>query len=68
MVSQQKKESYFGLEKKYEFIKTNPELFVITGAGVSHGSGIPTYRDDIGNWKGNSPIQHADFVKKESSR
>jgi len=51
-----------------EFIKTNPELFVITGAGVSHGSGIPTYRDDIGNWKGNSPIQHADFVKKESSR
>jgi len=50
------------------FIKSNPDLFVITGAGVSHSSGIPTYRDDAGSWKSQNPIQHGAFLKYESVR
>jgi len=50
------------------FIKSNPDLFVITGAGVSHSSGIPTYRDDAGSWKSQNPIQHGAFLKDESVR
>lgn len=50
------------------FIGKHPSLFVITGAGISHASGIPTYRDEIGTWKGNTPIQHAEFLADESTR
>lgn len=50
------------------FIAAHPSLFVITGAGISHASGIPVYRDEIGTWKGNTPIQHGDFLAEESTR
>ena len=51
-----------------EFIEKYPELFVITGAGISSNSGIQTYRDEIGNWKSNNPIQHSEFLNKEAAR
>ena len=51
-----------------EFIEKYPELFVITGAGISSNSGIETYRDEIGNWKSNNPIQHSEFLNKEAAR
>jgi NAD-dependent SIR2 family protein deacetylase len=51
-----------------EFVLAHPGLFVITGAGISHASGIPTYRDEIGTWKSNTPIQHADFMRSEATR
>ena len=51
-----------------EFIEEYPELFVITGAGISRNSGIQTYRDEVGNWKSNNPIQHSDFLNKETAR
>jgi NAD-dependent SIR2 family protein deacetylase len=41
---------------------------VITGAGVSAASGIPTYRDDSGTWLRSDPIQHQDFVQSASTR
>lgn len=41
---------------------------VLSGAGISAGSGIPTYRDDTGQWLRSDPIQHQDFVKHTSSR
>ncbi len=50
------------------FIQKYPELFVITGAGISRGSGIQTYRDEAGKWKSNSPIQHSEFLTKETAR
>lgn len=51
-----------------EFIKEHPKLFVITGAGISTGSGIPDYRDRNGNWKRQPPIMHQDFINSESVR
>lgn len=50
------------------FIAEHPNLFVITGAGISHASGIPTYRDEVGTWKTNTPIQHGDFLKDAAIR
>ena len=51
-----------------EFIEQYPELFVITGAGISRNSGIQTYRDEVGKWKSNNPIQHSEFLNKETAR
>lgn len=50
------------------FIATHPRLFVITGAGISHASGIPTYRDEVGSWKSRTPIQHGEFIASEAVR
>ena len=41
---------------------------VLTGAGVSANSGIPTYRDRMGRWLRVDPIQHREFVELESKR
>jgi len=41
---------------------------VLTGAGVSTGSGIPDYRDRDGNWKTAEPIQYGDFVASSDYR
>ncbi|NKB34433.1 MAG: NAD-dependent protein deacetylase [Pseudomonadales bacterium] len=51
-----------------DFFEKNKQVFVITGAGISQASGIPTYRDDNGTWKSNVPIQNADFINSESTR
>lgn len=50
------------------FVERHSRLFVITGAGISHASGIPTYRDEVGNWMTNNPIQHADFLEQADTR
>ena len=41
---------------------------VLTGAGVSAASGIPTYRDRDGRWLRVDPIQHREFVESYSKR
>ena len=51
-----------------EFIERYPRLLVITGAGCSASSGIPTYRNDAGQWQRSQPIQHGDFIRDEASR
>lgn len=52
----------------YRFIQLHPRLLVLTGAGVSLASGIPTYRDENGVWQRGTPLQHYDFIQKEVVR
>jgi len=44
------------------------EWLVITGAGISAQSGIPTYRDAEGNWMRSDPITHQEFIGSEEKR
>jgi len=50
------------------FISANPKLLIISGAGCSQDSGIPTYRDKEGNWLRNDPIQHKDYLSDPFTR
>lgn len=50
------------------FIAQNPNLMILTGAGVSTDSGIPDYRDGDGAWKRKQPVQHQDFMTSEVTR
>ena len=51
-----------------QFITQHRRLLVITGAGCSVESGIPTYRNHGGQWLRNQPIQHTDFINQASAR
>ncbi len=44
-----------------DFIAAHDRVTVLTGAGISTGSGIPDYRDRDGNWKHAKPMQFAEF-------
>lgn len=44
-----------------EFLTKHARVTVLTGAGLSTGSGIPDYRDRDGNWKHAKPMQFAEF-------
>ena len=56
------------INKLKEFIRNADQLTVLTGAGCSLPSGIPTYRDTQGTWQRNAPIYHKDFLTKYESR
>ena len=51
-----------------EFFERYPRWAVLTGAGISADSGIPTYRDSKGNWLGATPILHQEFLQSQSKR
>ena len=51
-----------------DFISAHPRLFVLTGAGLSHGSGIPTYRDHDARWQRSAPITHQEFKASDIAR
>ena len=50
------------------FLSQTESLVVLSGAGVSTGSGIPDYRDRNGEWKFSQPIQFNDFMGSAASR
>lgn len=50
------------------FLASKRNIFVLTGAGISAESGIPTYRDHQGNWQRSDPIQHLEFLEQTSKR
>lgn len=41
---------------------------VLTGAGVSAESGVPTYRNSEGIWQRKQPVTHQDFMAQHSAR
>lgn len=43
-------------------------LVVISGAGLSTASGIPAYRDRLGQWQHSKPIQHQEFLQSAAVR
>lgn len=55
-------------ERLADFIAGHPRLVALTGAGISHDSGIPTYRDDSGAWTTAQPIRHQAFLDDAHTR
>jgi len=51
-----------------DFLIDHPRVVVLTGAGVSVASGIPTYRDQHGTWLHRAPIQERAFLQDEHTR
>lgn len=51
-----------------EFIARHDDILVLTGAGISAASGIPTYRNQAGEWQRSQPIQHQAFIDHPASR
>ncbi len=51
-----------------DFLANHPRLVVLTGAGISCASGIPTYRDQHGNWLHSAPIKEQAFLGDEHTR
>src|SRR5210317_1118818 len=50
------------------FLQCHKKIVVITGAGVSTGSGIPDYRDEQGAWKHSAPMDYREFVASHIAR
>ncbi|MGY6631178.1 MAG: NAD-dependent protein deacetylase [Wenzhouxiangella sp.] len=50
------------LARLADFIDRHRRLLVLTGAGLSTGSGIPAYRDAQGQWLRRDPILYHDFI------
>ncbi|MFT4769163.1 MAG: NAD-dependent SIR2 family protein deacetylase [Glaciecola sp.] len=48
-------------------VDASPAL-VLSGAGISVATGIPTYRDETGNWLRSDPITHQEFVRDPQQR
>ena len=46
-------------------VAQHPRLVILTGAGISHESGIPTYRDKQGTWLHANPIQEQAFISDD---
>lgn len=51
-----------------EWLDRHRRVFVLTGAGVSTGSGIPDYRGEDGQWKRRPPITYQEFVQDPAMR
>lgn len=56
------------LQQLLEFLSGHPRVALLTGAGISVSSGIPTYRDKDGRWQRSDPIQHQQFVSQTHYR
>lgn len=50
------------------FLSHHRRVVVLTGAGISASSGIPTYRDAGGHWRASAPIKHQEFLTDPARR
>jgi len=62
------KTQYANADQLITALKNKRKIWVLSGAGISAPSGIPTYRDNKGNWQAGIPIQHNEFITQESFR
>lgn len=56
------------LERMAGFLDRRQRVLVLTGAGISTGSGIPGYRDEEGVRRGTPPTQGPEFRKSQAAR
>ncbi len=49
----------YKIQKAKELVHNAKRVFVLTGAGISAESGVPTFRDAAGHWKNINPEQVA---------
>lgn len=56
------------MDALFRLLQQSKPWLVITGAGISLNSGIPTYRDDDGNWLRSDPIKHQEFINFSEKR
>ncbi len=56
------------IERFKAFLRDHPRLFVLTGAGISTGSGIPAYRDAQAAWQRPPPVQLREFIDSPAIR
>ncbi|MEM7430705.1 MAG: NAD-dependent protein deacetylase [Pseudomonadota bacterium] len=56
------------LQKLTMLVAEVDSVTVLTGAGVSTGSGIPDYRDRNGEWKQAPPMQFGEFANSGEAR
>ncbi len=56
------------MEELLASLSQHRRIVVLTGAGISARSGIPTYRDAGGHWLRNQPIQHNEFIQSAHRR
>ena len=57
-----------GIDALTDFATRHPRLFVLTGAGCSAESGIPTYRDGNGDWMRPAPVTFQAFTGDDTTR
>lgn len=57
-----------GWDALADFLAAHPRTLVLTGAGISTGSGIPAYRDYEGRWVHRQPMQYQAFMGSEVLR
>jgi NAD-dependent SIR2 family protein deacetylase len=56
------------VDRLAEFLEHHRRVLVLTGAGLSTGSGIPDYRDRDGVRRGKAPVQGPEFRRDEAVR
>ena len=51
-----------------DLLMTQPYWLVVSGAGVSAASGVPTYRNRRGQWQRKPPVTHQEFIASADRR